>query len=220
MQTRRSAKPKASAANITSIAQNIQITSSKKRKLTPDVPEIAKPTSKKPTINESNTNSSNNSDHAFWLMKAEPETRFEKGKDVKFSIRDLQEMNMSCWDGVRNYEARNNMRKMKVGDICFFYHSNCKTPGIAGTMKVCKEAYPDFTAWDPEHPYYDPKSDKDDPRWFMVDVQFDSIFDRIISLKELQQCPELEEMQLIKRGRLSIQPVTTKEFDFIKSLVE
>ncbi|KAI8607003.1 PUA-like domain-containing protein, partial [Chytriomyces sp. MP71] len=96
-----------------------------------------------------------------WLMKAEPETRIEKGKDVRFSIDDLMEKRSSCWDGVRNYEARNNMQKMRVGELCFFYHSNCKTPGIAGIAKVCKEAYPDYTAWDPEHPYYDPKSNSE-----------------------------------------------------------
>ncbi|KAJ3056239.1 hypothetical protein HDU99_007440, partial [Rhizoclosmatium hyalinum] len=105
-----------------------------------------------------------------------------------------------------------------TGDLCFFYHSNCKVPGIAGLMKVVKEAYPDFTAWDPEHPYYDAKSDKEAPKWFMVDVEYVGEFDRLIPLKELQGYSELKEMHLVKRGRLSIQPVTSDEFEFIRSL--
>ncbi|KAJ3212133.1 Thymocyte nuclear protein 1 [Entophlyctis luteolus] len=154
----------------------------------------------------------------FWLLKAEPESRFERGKDVKFSIQDLRECTVSCWDGVRNYEARNNMRRMKLGELGFFYHSNCKVPGIAGIVKICKEAYPDHTAWDSEHPYFDPKSKKEDPRWFMVDVEYVSTFTRVIPLKELQQYQELQEMQLVKRGRLSVQQVTQAEFDFINTL--
>ncbi|ORY53472.1 Duf55 domain of thymocyte nuclear protein 1 [Rhizoclosmatium globosum] len=151
-------------------------------------------------------------------MKAEPESRIVKGNDVKFSISDLKECKTEHWDGVRNYEARNNMKAMKTGDLCFFYHSNCKVPGIAGLMKVVKEAYPDFTAWDPEHPYYDAKSDKEAPKWFMVDVEYVGEFGRLIPLKELQGYSELKEMHLVKRGRLSIQPVTSDEFDFIRSL--
>ncbi|TPX40542.1 hypothetical protein CcCBS67573_g10618 [Chytriomyces confervae] len=110
------------------------------------------------------------------------------------------------------------MRRMRRGDICLFYHSNCKVPGIAGTARVCKEAYPDYSAWDPEHPYFDPKSDKESPRWFMVDVEYVSKFDRLIPLKELQQCNALKTMALVKKGRLSVQPVTAAEYEFISTL--
>ncbi|KAJ2486131.1 hypothetical protein IWW37_005712, partial [Coemansia sp. RSA 2050] len=104
-------------------------------------------------------------------MKAEPELRIVKGKDVKFSIDDLYAMkdSTSPWDGVRNFEARNIMRNlMKVGDKVLFYHSNCKTPGVAGTAIVVREGYPDYTAFDTKHPYYDAKStDPNSPKWFM-----------------------------------------------------
>ncbi|KAJ3014334.1 Thymocyte nuclear protein 1 [Thoreauomyces humboldtii] len=155
-----------------------------------------------------------------WLMKAEPETRMEKGVDVKFSIDDLEEKTTSCWDGVRSYEARNHMRAMKVGDPVFFYHSNCKLPGIAGLAEVHKEAYPDYSAWDPKHPYFDPKTDKDNPKWEMVDVKFVRKLRRFISLKELQSHKDgaLKNMFLIKRGRLSVQPVGQPEWEFILSL--
>ncbi|KAI3659334.1 hypothetical protein MP638_003208 [Amoeboaphelidium occidentale] len=158
----------------------------------------------------------------YWLMKAEPESRIVKGVDVKFSIDDLESMpdQTSKWDGVRNYEARNFMRKARSGDMVLFYHSNCKNPGCAGLAKIVKEAYADYTAFDPKHPYYDPKSDPDNPRWFMVDVQFVRKFDRIVGLKELKECKELSEMFLIKRPRLSVQPVTKEEYDFILSLAD
>ncbi|KAI9203956.1 thymocyte nuclear protein 1-like protein [Polychytrium aggregatum] len=157
----------------------------------------------------------------YWLMKAEPETRLEKGVDVKFGIEDLKAKGRSHWDGVRNYEARNIMRdKMKIGDLCFFYHSNCKMPGIAGVCRVVSEAYADFTAFDPNHPYFDPKSQKDNPRWFMVDVEYVRTLDRFISLKELQShgTKELSSMALIRRGRLSVQPVSAGEWEYIMSL--
>ncbi|KAJ2458319.1 hypothetical protein GGF42_002142 [Coemansia sp. RSA 2424] len=105
-------------------------------------------------------------------MKAEPESHIVKGKDVKFSIDDLRSMKESTspWDGVRNFEARNIMRdQMKVGDKVLFYHSNCKTPGVAGTATIVREGYPDDTAFDVEHPYYDAKStDPSSPKWYMV----------------------------------------------------
>jgi predicted RNA-binding protein with PUA-like domain len=104
----------------------------------------------------------------YFLIKSEPETRIEKGVDVRFSIDDLQTKGFTSWEGVRNHEAKNNLKRMKVSDICLFYHSNCKTPGIAGLAKVIKEAYPDETQYDPKHPYYDPKVKIDEARWFMV----------------------------------------------------
>jgi predicted RNA-binding protein with PUA-like domain len=149
----------------------------------------------------------------YWLMKSEPN---------EFSIDDLQAMpdQTEHWDGVRNYQARNMMRdQMKIGDLVFFYHSNCKVPGIVGTMKVVRESYPDFTAYDTDDKHYDPKSDPDQPRWFMVDIQFVSQLKRTISLTELKSYLQLEAMPLVRRGnRLSIMPVSQQQWDFILSL--
>jgi len=149
----------------------------------------------------------------YWLMKSEPDA---------FSIDDLFNMPKQTehWDGVRNYQARNMMRDdMKKGDLVFFYHSSCEVPGIAGTMEVVKEAYPDFTAFDPDSKYYDPKSTKDNPRWFMVDIRFKKKFKSIIPLSELKETPVLKDMQLLRKGnRLSIMPVSKKDWDTILKL--
>lgn len=173
----------------------------------------------------------------MWLMKAEPESRIVKGKDVRFSISDLREIKKSQWDGVRNYEARNLMRdKMKLNDLVLFYHSNCKEPGVAGIARICREGYPDFTAWDSSHPYYDPKApvisvsdmeadgESGAARWWMVDVEFVLEFERGLSLARLKQVSAdspnspLKQMVLLTRGRLSIQPVSRQEFQFIIEL--
>ncbi|XP_021574014.1 thymocyte nuclear protein 1 isoform X3 [Carlito syrichta] len=105
----------------------------------------------------------------YWLMKSEPESRIEKGVDVKFGIEDLkaQPKHTTCWDGIRNYQARNFLRAMKLEEEAFFYHSNCKEPGIAGLMKIVKEAYPDHTQFEKNSPHYDPSSKKEDPKWSM-----------------------------------------------------
>jgi len=146
-------------------------------------------------------------------MKSEPE---------EFSIDDLAKRPRKTepWDGVRNYQARNMMRdQMRKGDMVFFYHSNCDAPGIAGMMRVHKEAYPDPTAFDPEDKHYDPKSDPDDPRWFLVDVKYVRKLKRVITLSELKEHKELEALALVKRGnRLSIMPVTEDQWLFILSL--
>ncbi|KAL8778668.1 MAG: hypothetical protein Q9194_001863 [Teloschistes cf. exilis] len=162
---------------------------------------------------------------AYWLMKAEPESRMEKGKDVKFSIDDL--MNATepeAWDGVRNPAARNNMRAMMKGDMAFFYHSNCKKPGIVGTMEIVQEHSVDVTAFDKEHPYYDEKSTEDKPKWCVVHVEHRRKFPEMVSLKELQQFAKsggiLENMQTLKMSRLSVSKVSKKEWDFIHSLLE
>ncbi len=151
----------------------------------------------------------------YWLMKSEPDT---------YSIDDLaaQPRRTDHWDGIRNYQARNFMRDgMKKGDLAFFYHSNCSEPGIAGIMEIVREAYPDFTSWDPGSPYHDPKSSPDRPRWFMVDVRFKRKLKRIITLRELKQHPELGSMKLLQRGsRLSIMPVSDREWRFILSLMD
>lgn len=155
----------------------------------------------------------------YWLLKAEPNSRIEKGKDVKFSIEDLYECKKSPWDGVRNHEAKKHMRNMKVGDLGFFYHSNCTNPGIAGLLEVVTEAYPDYTAWDSTHPYYDPKSDNFH-KWYMVDVGFVRRLSRFIPLREIKtySTGPLSDMALLRRGRLSVSPVSAKEWDFIMKL--
>jgi len=148
-----------------------------------------------------------------WLMKSEPDA---------FSIDDLAARpgKREHWDGVRNYQARNFMREMKKGDKVLFYHSSCPEPGVVGVAKVVKEAYPDFTAFDPESKYFDPKSSPDKPRWFMVDIQFQKKLKRTIALAELKQNPLLEGMQLLRKGnRLSVMPVAESEFDTILAML-
>jgi predicted RNA-binding protein with PUA-like domain len=151
----------------------------------------------------------------YWLMKSEPDV---------FGIDHLYAMpkRTEHWDGVRNYQARNMMRDdMKKGDLVFFYHSNCEEPGIVGLMSVVREGYPDHTAHDPESRYYDPKSDPDNPRWFMVDVKYRRRLKRTISLRELKEYADgpLAEFPLLRRGnRLSIMPVSKAQWDFILGL--
>ncbi|KAF8740144.1 hypothetical protein AX14_008557 [Amanita brunnescens Koide BX004] len=126
----------------------------------------------------------------YWLLKAEPESRIVKGKDVKFSVDDFETVKMSPWEGVRNYEARNIIKEMRVGEKALFYQSNCKNPGVVAFAEISKEAYPDYSAWDPAHPYYDPKTDKDNPRWFMVDLTFKSRAKHLVPLALLKQIAE------------------------------
>ncbi len=148
----------------------------------------------------------------YWLMKSEPNT---------YSIDDLakEKTKTTCWEGVRNYQARNKMRdEMKMGDLVLFYHSSADPAGVAGTAKVVKEAYPDFTAFDPKSKYYDPKSKQDEPRWFMVDVKLEKKFKRLVPLDEMRDHKALKDMVLFKNSRLSVQPVTKKEFDTIVGL--
>ena len=149
----------------------------------------------------------------FWLMKSEPET---------YSIDDLAKEpdQTDHWDGIRNYQVRNFFRDaMKIGDMAFFYHSNCKVPGIVGTMRIVSEAYPDHTAFDPEEKYFDPKSDPGNPRWLMLDVKLESKFPQIISLSEMRDDPALQEMRILQRGnRLSVTQVSPKEWQHIIEL--
>lgn len=148
----------------------------------------------------------------YWLMKTEPDV---------FSIKDLQKepKKTAHWDGVRNYQARNLMRdKMKVGDGVLFYHSRID-PSVAGTARVVRAGYPDHTARNKKGKYYDPKATADNPRWYMVDVQFESEFDQPIPLAELRETPGLEKMVLLKKGvRLSVQPVSPDEYRTIVRL--
>jgi len=149
----------------------------------------------------------------YWLMKSEPET---------FSIDDLAKRPKQTepWDGVRNYQARNWLRdKMQVGDLAFFYHSNCPIPGIAGIVEIVKAGYPDSTAFDPKSQYHDAKSTPENPRWFRVDVKLVEKFPKIISLNELREISGLQHMRLLQKGnRLSVMPVNAKEWEIIDKL--
>ena len=151
---------------------------------------------------------------AYWLMKSEP-------ADV--SIDDLAKLSNQTvpWYGVRNYQARNFMRDdMKVGDGVLFYHSSCPEPGVAGLAKVSSVAYPDETQFQPKNKYFDPKSTRETPRWFNVDVRLVKKT-RLVSLQELRDHPHLESLRILQRGnRLSITPVTSAEWKIISKLAE
>jgi predicted RNA-binding protein with PUA-like domain len=148
-----------------------------------------------------------------WLMKSEPLT---------FSIDDLAERKnqQEFWDGVRNYQARNMMRdEMKIGDLAFFYHSNCKVPGIAGVIKIIETGLPDLTALDPTSQYFDPKATPENPRWIGVRVQLIEKFDHIISLAQIRAHPLLASMMIRRPGnRLSITPVSDQEWEILEGL--
>ena len=144
----------------------------------------------------------------YWLMKSEPDT---------YSIDDLQSFGVDHWDGIRNYQVRNFFRdQMQVGDQAFFYHSNCKEPGIVGTMEIVSKAYPDHTAFDPSEKYFDSKSDPENPRWLMVDVRYVRHLDRMITLGELRQQKQIADMKLLQRGnRLSVLNLSKMEWQYI-----
>ena len=148
----------------------------------------------------------------YWLMKSEPD---------EFSIDDLvaAKKQVTPWVGVRNYQARNSMRDdMRVGDRALFDHSSCPAPGIAGIVEVARLAYPDETQFDAKSPYFDPKSTRAAPRWLHVDVKL-LRKTRLIGLPELRATPGLEEMVTLRRGnRLSITPVTAREWAIIEKL--
>ncbi len=144
---------------------------------------------------------------AFWLVKSEPDV---------FSLNDLKRKRTAPWDGVRNYQARNFLRAMAVGDRCIFYHSNAEPSGAAGICRVARAHYPDHTAWDPASPYHDPKDGPAVQRWSMVDMRFERIFSRFLPLPELRTIPELSGMLLFQRSRLSVQPVEPEHFAIIE----
>ena len=148
----------------------------------------------------------------YWLMKSEPEA---------FSIDDLARApkQTTCRDGVRNYQARNFMREMEVGDQVFFYHSSADPPCIVGVAEVVKRAYPDHTALDPKDKHYDPKATPANPIWEMVDIKFVRKFDQPLALEDLRPVKGLEKMELLRRGsRLSVQPVTAGEWKIVNNL--
>ena len=148
---------------------------------------------------------------AYWLMKSEPDV---------YGIDDLKRDKIEPWDGIRNYQVRNMFRdQMKVGDLAFFYHSNCKPPAVVGIMTIASEAYPDHTQFDPKSRYYDAKSDKENPRWLLVDVKYKRKLKREITLQELKENKKLEDFRLNQKGnRLSVIPVKKSEWDLILSL--
>lgn len=147
----------------------------------------------------------------YWLMKSEPDN---------FSIDDLKQVKVESWDGVRNYQARNFMRdEMKKGDLVLFYHSSCKEVGIVGTASIHQESHPDLSALDKKSRYFDPKATPDEPRWYMVALKWKKTLKRVITLAELKNHQELKDLKLLQKGnRLSIMPVSKKDFEFILSL--
>jgi len=148
---------------------------------------------------------------SYWLMKSEPD---------EFSIDDLAKRRTEPWSGVRNYQARNYMRDgMRVGDGVFFYHSSCAEPGIVGIAEVSRAAYPDPTQFDPRSDYFDAGSNREEPRWLMVEVRFKRKLKRNITLAELKERRELRDLILLRPGnRLSVSPVSKAHWDFILSL--
>jgi len=139
----------------------------------------------------------------YWLYKTEPST---------FSIEDLRRVGRTAWEGVRNYQARNHLREAKVGDQVLFYHSSAKPMAVAGTAKVVKAAYADPSQFDPKSEYFDKDAKRDDPRWSLVDIEFVEAFLNPVTLDEMKKMPALKGMVLLKRGRLSVQPVTAAEW--------
>ena len=147
----------------------------------------------------------------YYLMKSEPDC---------FSIDDLKKNKISSWDGVRNYQARNFMMQMKKGDKVLFYHSSTKEIGVVGIMSVIKEHYPDHTALDKNNDHYDSKATNEKPIWYMVDVKFEKKLPRTVLLSELKKETSLQNMSVLQKGsRLSVTPLTQKEFEKILLLV-
>lgn len=148
----------------------------------------------------------------YWLMKSEPDA---------FSIDDLAKVKVEPWNGVRNYQARNHMRQMQVGDGVLFYHSSCAVPAIVGIAKVASVAYPDPTQFDPKSDYFDAKSTREEPRWSLVDVAFERKLKRAIPLEEIKQHADAlgEGFALTQRGsRLSVSPVSAAQWKLLLSL--
>ena len=148
----------------------------------------------------------------FWLMKSEPTT---------YSFDDLlgEEDRTAEWDGVRNYSARNTMRDdMNAGDGVLFYHSNSKPNAVVGYAIVTRSGYPDHTAWDPDSEHPDARSTPEDPVWYMVDIRAENKFRSPVSLQTIRQHDDLKDMVLVKNSRLSVQPVTNREWKIILTL--
>lgn len=152
----------------------------------------------------------NEKQRACWLVKSEPDV---------YSIDDLARDGRTSWEGVRNYQARNFLRAMRDGDEVLFYHSNADPSGVAGIARVTREAYPDPTALDRRSEAFDPKATAADPRWSTVDLGFVERFPAVLPLARLHGETALEGMELLRRGsRLSVQPVTAREFRHVVAL--
>lgn len=147
---------------------------------------------------------------AYWLMKSEPD---------ELSITGLKKLGQTRWDGVRNYQARNFLRAMAVGDAFFFYHSSCPEPGIAGIGKIVESAYPDPTALDKKSHYFDVKASAEKNPWTAIDVGFVEVFPKVLSLAYLKQQTALEQLPLVQKGsRLSVMPVTAEQWAAVLAL--
>jgi predicted RNA-binding protein with PUA-like domain len=144
----------------------------------------------------------------YWLMKCEPDA---------YTIADLERDGRTSWEGVRNYQARNFMRdEMQVGDGVLFYASNADPSGVTGLAEIVRAGYPDHTAWKKQHKYFDAASTAEKPVWFMVDIGFVERFPETLSLERLRQTKGLEDMQVLRKGnRLSVQPVTSREYSIV-----
>ncbi|KAK1977501.1 PUA-like domain-containing protein [Colletotrichum cereale] len=153
----------------------------------------------------------------YWLMKSEPDVRVEDGYEIKFSIDDLAtKKTPEGWEGIRNYVARNNLRGMRKGDKAFFYHSNCKEPGVVGIMSIVKEHSPDWNACINDNPYYDAAAPHDGSRWSLVHVRIEHKFPRIVPLSLLKASRgdgPLRDMELLRMARLSVTKVAREEWD-------
>lgn len=148
----------------------------------------------------------------YWLMKSEP---------VTYGINHLKNDGTTPWEGVRNYQARNFMKEMCVGDMVLFYHSVTAPVGVAGIAKVVREHYPDATQFDRKSKYFEPRATKEKPVWELVDVKFVKKFEEVIPLTALRETKGLEKMEILKRGsRLSVTPVAKKEFGIVMKMGE
>lgn len=147
----------------------------------------------------------------YWLMKCEP---------AAYSIDDLERDGTTTWEGVRNFQARNFLRdQFQVGDRVLFYASNAEPSGVSGLAEVARAGYPDPTQFKKGHKYFDPKAKKENPSWYLVDLRFVERFPEVISLATLKDTPGLEDMVVVQRGsRLSVQPVTKREYDIVVKL--
>lgn len=147
----------------------------------------------------------------YWLMKCEP---------AAYTIADLERDGTTCWEGVRNFQARNFMRdEMQVGDPVLFYASNAKPSGVSGLARVARTGYPDHYAWQRGHKYFDARSPEDAPVWYMVDLAFVEAFAETVPLATLKATPGLDNMMVTRKGsRLSVQPATKTEYDIVVTL--
>lgn len=148
----------------------------------------------------------------YWLFKSEPHA---------YSFEQLQQDGTTPWSGVRNFQARNNMMEMRLGDLGLFYHSSIAEPAAVGIVKVAREAHPDFTAWEKGGEYYDPRSTPEKPMWQMVDVEYVKALAHPVTLARMRADPRLVGMQLLKKGsRLSVQPLMPHEWEIVLELSE